>query len=182
MDESYYRQALVNLSEGNYPHPRSYRHKESSAGYGRCPHGMYYYEECGCCVDEYITSVLSAEDSEYLAMKKDAERYRLIRDNEDYQNGKPFICIFNGSFTRWTGESADKLVDDHLSSPHPTVTQPESNCPKSESQSLITPEMYKQLGENLVMDAITYHRTHCPKSAFDPYDTIEQQDFIQKGK
>jgi hypothetical protein len=33
--------------------------------------------------------------------------------------------------------------------PHPAVTQPESNC---------------------------------PKSSFDPYDTIEQQDFIQKGK
>lgn len=25
-------------------------------------------------------------------------------------------------------------------------------------------------------------RTNLPKSAFDPYDTIEQQDFIQKGK
>jgi hypothetical protein len=33
--------------------------------------------------------------------------------------------------------------------PHPTLSQPESNL---------------------------------PKSAFDPYDTIEQQDFIQKGK
>jgi hypothetical protein len=25
-------------------------------------------------------------------------------------------------------------------------------------------------------------RTNLPKPAFDPYDTIEQQDFIQKGK
>jgi hypothetical protein len=62
--------------------------------------------------------------------------HRYVAEISSKEQYAKFRDVFNG-------------LNRALSSPHPTLSQPESNC---------------------------------PKSAFDPYDTIEQQDFIQKGK
>jgi hypothetical protein len=51
---AYYRAALQDLSDGNYPHaPRN----------GKCSHGMYHWESCENCIFDHIDRVLlSAPD------------------------------------------------------------------------------------------------------------------------
>lgn len=45
-------------------------------------------------------------------VEKDAARYRLIRQDADIRDGKPFIARFNaGAFSQWTGIHADMQID-----------------------------------------------------------------------
>jgi hypothetical protein len=144
-----YKQALQNISDGNYPHPTRLE---------KCPHDRYHWEGCENCIDEYIDSVLAAtptdneKPEDYEAIKLDAVRYRWLKRDSDLAMGAPFIARMTalGAFSRWTEIHADEAIDAAMSDcPHPSIQEPRSNC---------------------------------PKSLTDPYDTIEQQDFIQKGK
>jgi hypothetical protein len=45
------------------------------------------------------------------ALVADAARYRWLRDHVDPHDGKPFIAIFNGSFSAWNSEHADAAID-----------------------------------------------------------------------
>lgn len=53
----------------------------------------------------------ASRDAEVEALKRDAERYRWLREREDAHNGTPFICIFHGSFGHWNREYADREID-----------------------------------------------------------------------
>ncbi len=56
----------------------------------------------------------ASRDAEIEAMRKDAERYRWLRDRVTGSDGKPFICIFHGSFGLWSDEYADQAIDDAM--------------------------------------------------------------------
>lgn len=43
--------------------------------------------------------------------QQDAKRYRWLRDKADANRAHPFIAIYAGSFTQWSGESADEKID-----------------------------------------------------------------------
>ena len=48
---------------------------------------------------------------------KDAERYRWLRSNRPIHDTAPFICRnFSASFSQWTGEDADRVVDEAMNS------------------------------------------------------------------
>jgi hypothetical protein len=44
-------------------------------------------------------------------MSEDAARYRFLRSQVSAHSGKPFICIFHGSFGLWNDEFADTEID-----------------------------------------------------------------------
>jgi hypothetical protein len=73
----------------------------------------------------------------------------------------PDMDVYNKSFK--VLELMRAMLSAISDCPHPTLSQPESNCPKS---------AFEDFASNNPM---------C-KPLTDPYDTIEQQDFIQKGK
>lgn len=56
----------------------------------------------------------ASRDAEVEALKRDAERYRWLREREDAHDGTPFICIFHGSFGHWNREYADREIDDAM--------------------------------------------------------------------
>jgi hypothetical protein len=66
-------------------------------------------------INELRAQGLSQEDRE--ALERDAARYRWLREPErglhpdSMPAGRPFICIYHGSFGRWTGEHADREID-----------------------------------------------------------------------
>lgn len=78
--------------------------------------------------------VLDPMGDEFLSTEIGTNRIEIHRDRYVFDQ-------ILGNYEQW------RVCD--VSSPHPKLSQPESNC---------------------------------PKSLTDPYDTIEQQDFIQKGK
>lgn len=43
--------AIVDYLDGNYPHPRQYRP-------GKCPHGIFYWDDCGACIDKHFQRAL----------------------------------------------------------------------------------------------------------------------------
>jgi hypothetical protein len=45
------RQGIQDYLDGNYEHPSKHRP-------GKCEHGVYYYEECGACIDAHFEMVL----------------------------------------------------------------------------------------------------------------------------
>jgi hypothetical protein len=47
---------------------------------------------------------------ENTTMEQDAKRYRWLRQS-DCRDGAPFIAIFDGRLTQWTGKFADEQVD-----------------------------------------------------------------------
>jgi hypothetical protein len=47
------RQGIQDYLDGNYKSARSYRP-------GKCPHGLWYFNECENCNDEYFHSLLDA--------------------------------------------------------------------------------------------------------------------------
>ncbi len=47
------RKAIQDFLDGNYQHPRSYRP-------GKCPHDIWYFDECGSCNDEHFTNALKS--------------------------------------------------------------------------------------------------------------------------
>lgn len=52
------RKGIQDYLDGNYDHPRSYRVKGANT---TCPHGRYYYEECGECIDAHFTKLLAGD-------------------------------------------------------------------------------------------------------------------------
>jgi hypothetical protein len=48
------RAAIQAVIDGDYPNPRDHRP-------GQCKHGREYYEDCGSCVDEFLTAALATE-------------------------------------------------------------------------------------------------------------------------
>jgi hypothetical protein len=45
------RAAVENVVNGNYPGPRQERP-------GKCRHGVYYYDACENCINEYLIAAL----------------------------------------------------------------------------------------------------------------------------
>lgn len=51
------RRGIQDMLDGNYPHPRAHRP-------GRCPHGVWFYEECPACTDEALQAILTPPPAE----------------------------------------------------------------------------------------------------------------------
>jgi hypothetical protein len=49
----------------------------------------------------------------------DAARYRWLKFARNAHDGLPFIAIYNGSFTQWVGDEADKKIDKAMGKPMP---------------------------------------------------------------
>jgi hypothetical protein len=58
-----------------------------------------------------ISTAAVGHQLELNKLKRDAERYRYLKRNGDASNGQPFIARYNGSFSRWTGDEADDVID-----------------------------------------------------------------------
>lgn len=48
------RAGIQAMLDGNYPCPRAYRNEG-----GQCPHGIWFYEACEMCNDEWLTKLLA---------------------------------------------------------------------------------------------------------------------------
>ncbi|MFM2288817.1 MAG: hypothetical protein RL684_1960 [Pseudomonadota bacterium] len=62
------------------------------------------------------------------ALVADAARYRWLRDHVDPHDGKPFIAIFNGSFSAWNSEHADAATDAAIDSARAAESTKEGEC------------------------------------------------------
>ena len=49
------RKGIQDYLDGNYASSRSYRAQGPQT---TCPHGHYYYEDCGQCIDEHFQRLL----------------------------------------------------------------------------------------------------------------------------
>jgi hypothetical protein len=49
------RQGIQDMLNGNYPHPRAYRP-------GKCPHDVWYFDECPSCDEAHLQAVLAPSD------------------------------------------------------------------------------------------------------------------------
>ena len=58
-------------------------------------------------------------ERELAATQRDAQRYRWLRDESSGFDGRPFIARYTGSFSRWVGDDADKVVDAAMQEPQP---------------------------------------------------------------
>jgi hypothetical protein len=47
--------ALRNIAEGNIPRTvkTPFRDDGQSSKHDRCEHGQWFYEDCGCCIEDY---------------------------------------------------------------------------------------------------------------------------------
>ena len=52
------RKAITDYLDGNYDHPR--KHRMDTETKGTCAHGVYYWEECGQCIDAHFEAALTA--------------------------------------------------------------------------------------------------------------------------
>lgn len=50
------RSGIQAMIDGNYPNPRAYR----SAPNKKCPHGVFYYDECEACNDAWLMGLLQS--------------------------------------------------------------------------------------------------------------------------
>jgi Na+/phosphate symporter len=55
--------ALRNIAEGDIPRTVKipFRDDGQSSKHDRCEHGQWFYEDCGCCVEDYARKALDAE-------------------------------------------------------------------------------------------------------------------------
>jgi hypothetical protein len=54
-------------------------------------------------------------EQENAALRKDADRYRWLRQNNPIYGGSPFIARnFGKSFSQWTNEMADAAIDEAM--------------------------------------------------------------------
>ena len=51
------RKAITDYLDGNYDHPR--KHRMDTETKGTCAHGVYYWEECGQCIDAHFEAALT---------------------------------------------------------------------------------------------------------------------------
>lgn len=49
------RKGIQDYLDGNYEHPRKNRGLDPQL---RCPHGMFYWDDCGNCIDEHFSRLL----------------------------------------------------------------------------------------------------------------------------
>jgi hypothetical protein len=55
--------ALKNISEGDIPRKVKipFRDDGQSSKHDRCEHGQWFYEDCGCCIEDYARKALEGE-------------------------------------------------------------------------------------------------------------------------
>ena len=55
--------ALRNIAEGDIPRTVKipFHDDGRSSSHDRCEHGQWLYEDCGCCVEDYVRKALDAE-------------------------------------------------------------------------------------------------------------------------
>ena len=55
--------ALRNIAEGDIPRTVKipFRDDGQSSKHDRCEHGQWFYEDCGCCIEDYARATLDAE-------------------------------------------------------------------------------------------------------------------------
>ena len=56
--------ALRNIAEGDIPRTVkiSFRDDGQSSKHDRCEHGQWFYEDCGCCIEDYARKALEGKD------------------------------------------------------------------------------------------------------------------------
>lgn len=56
--------ALRNIAEGDIPRTVKipFRDDGQSSKHDRCEHGQWFYEDCGCCIEDYARKVLEEKD------------------------------------------------------------------------------------------------------------------------
>ena len=56
--------ALKNISEGDIPRKVKipFRDDGQSSKHDRCEHGQWFYEDCGCCIEDYARKALEGEN------------------------------------------------------------------------------------------------------------------------
>jgi hypothetical protein len=56
--------ALKNIAEGDIPRTVKipFRDDGQSSKHDRCEHGQWFYEDCGCCIEDYARKALEGED------------------------------------------------------------------------------------------------------------------------
>jgi len=55
---------LRNIAEGDIPRTVkiSFRDDGQSSKHDRCEHGQWFYEDCGCCIEDYARKALEEKD------------------------------------------------------------------------------------------------------------------------
>ena len=56
--------ALRNIAEGDIPRTIKipFRDDGQSSKHDRCDHGQWFYEDCGCCIEDYARKALEGKD------------------------------------------------------------------------------------------------------------------------
>jgi len=56
--------ALRNIAEGDIPRTVKipFRDDGQSSKHDRCEHGQWFYEDCGCCIEDYARKALEGKD------------------------------------------------------------------------------------------------------------------------
>jgi hypothetical protein len=56
--------ALRNIAEGDIPRTVKipFRDDGQSSKHDRCEHGHWFYEDCGCCIEDYARKALEGKD------------------------------------------------------------------------------------------------------------------------
>jgi hypothetical protein len=56
--------ALRNIVEGDIPRTVKipFRDDGQSSKHDRCEHGQWFYEDCGCCIEDYARKALEGKD------------------------------------------------------------------------------------------------------------------------
>jgi hypothetical protein len=56
--------ALRNIAEGDISRKVKipFRDDGQSSKHDRCEHGQWFYEECGCCIEDYARKALEGKD------------------------------------------------------------------------------------------------------------------------
>jgi hypothetical protein len=56
--------ALKNITEGDIPRTVKipFRDDGQSSKHDRCEHGQWFYEDCGCCIEDYARKALEGKD------------------------------------------------------------------------------------------------------------------------
>jgi len=55
---------LRNIAEGDIPRTVKipFRDDGQSSKHDRCEHGQWFYEDCGCCIEDYARKALEGKD------------------------------------------------------------------------------------------------------------------------
>jgi len=58
--------ALRSIAEGDIPRTVkiAFRDDGQSSKHDRCEHGQWFYEDCGCCIEDYARKALEGKDEQ----------------------------------------------------------------------------------------------------------------------